>query len=212
VQIGRAQSSLVPMVLEQTSRGERSFDIYSRLLNERIIFIGQQIDDDIANLVVAQLIHLESDDPDKDISVYVNSPGGSLHAGLAIYDAMQYIRNDVSTLCYGMAMSAGSLILTGGAKGKRYSLPNSRILIHQPLGGFQGQSTDVEIHANEMLELRRLLDEIYSRHTGQSHEQVHDDMERDRFFSAEQAVEYGLIDRIITARELNRRKSGFAAA
>jgi ATP-dependent Clp protease protease subunit len=200
------------MVLEQTSRGERSFDIYSRLLNERIIFIGQQIDDDIANLVVAQLIHLESDDPDKDISVYVNSPGGSLHAGLAIYDAMQYIRNDVSTLCYGMAMSAGSLILTGGAKGKRYSLPNSRILIHQPLGGFQGQSTDVEIHANEMLELRRLLDEIYSRHTGQSPEQVHDDMERDRFFSAEQAVEYGLIDRIITARELNRRKSGFAAA
>ncbi len=212
MQIGRAQSSLVPMVLEQTSRGERSFDIYSRLLNERIIFIGQQIDDDIANLVVAQLIHLESDDPDKDISVYVNSPGGSLHAGLAIYDAMQYIRSDVSTLCYGMAMSAGSLILTGGAKGKRYSLPNSRILIHQPLGGFQGQSTDVEIHANEMLELRRLLDEIYSRHTGQSPEQVHDDMERDRFFSAEQAVEYGLIDRIITARELNRRKSGFAAA
>jgi ATP-dependent Clp protease protease subunit len=212
MQIGSARSSLVPMVLEQTSRGERSFDIYSRLLNERIIFIGQQIDDDIANLVVAQLIHLESDDPDKDISVYVNSPGGSLHAGLAIYDAMQYIRNDVSTLCYGMAMSAGSLILTGGTKGKRYSLPNSRILIHQPLGGFQGQSTDVEIHANEMLELRRLLDEIYSRHTGQSPEQVHDDMERDRFFSAEQAVEYGLIDRIITARELNRRKSGFAAA
>ena len=212
MQIGRAQSSLVPMVLEQTSRGERSFDIYSRLLNERIIFIGQQIDDDIANLVVAQLIHLESDDPDKDISVYVNSPGGSLHGGLAIYDAMQYIRNDVSTLCYGMAMSAGSLILTGGTKGKRYSLPNSRILIHQPLGGFQGQSTDVEIHANEMLELRRLLDEIYSRHTGQSREQVHDDMERDRFFSAEQAVEYGLIDRIITGRELNRRKSGFAAA
>ena len=212
MQIGRAQSSLVPMVLEQTSRGERSFDIYSRLLNERIIFIGQQIDDDIANLVVAQLIHLESDDPDKDISVYVNSPGGSLHGGLAIYDAMQYIRNDVSTLCYGMAMSAGSLILTGGTKGKRYSLPNSRILIHQPSSGFQGQSTDIEIHAKEILELRGRLDEIYARHTGQSTEQVHDDMERDRFFSAEQAVEYGLIDRIITARELNRRKSGFAAA
>jgi ATP-dependent Clp protease protease subunit len=212
VQIGRAQSSLVPMVLEQTSRGERSFDIYSRLLNERIIFVGQQIDDDIANLVVAQLIHLESDDPDKDISVYVNSPGGSLHGGLAIYDAMQYIRNDVSTLCYGMAMSAGSLILTGGTKGKRYSLPNSRILIHQPSSGFQGQSTDIEIHAKEILELRGRLDEIYARHTGQSTEQVHDDMERDRFFSAEQAVEYGLIDRIITARELNRRKSGFAAA
>ena len=212
MQIGRAQSSLVPMVLEQTSRGERSFDIYSRLLNERIIFIGQQIDDDIANLVVAQLIHLESDDPDKDISVYVNSPGGSLHGGLAIYDAMQYIRNDVSTLCYGMAMSAGSLILTGGTKGKRYSLPNSRILIHQPSSGFQGQSTDIEIHAKEILELRSRLDEIYARHTGQSTEQVHDDMERDRFFSAEQAVEYGLIDRIITTRELNRRKSGFAAA
>ncbi len=165
MQIGRAQSSLVPMVLEQTSRGERSFDIYSRLLNERIIFIGQQIDDDIANLVVAQLIHLESDDPDKDISVYVNSPGGSLHAGLAIYDAMQYVRPDVSTLCYGMAMSAASLILTGGTKGKRFTLPNSRILIHQPSSGFQGQSTDIEIHAKEILELRRLLDEIYSRHT-----------------------------------------------
>jgi ATP-dependent Clp protease, protease subunit len=212
VQIGRAQSSLVPMVLEQTSRGERSFDIYSRLLNERIVFIGQQIDDDIANLVVAQLIHLESDDPDKDIAVYVNSPGGSLHAGLAIYDAMQYVNPDVSTLCYGMAMSAGSLILTGGAKGKRFTLPNARILIHQPLGGFQGQSTDVEIHANEMLELRRVLDEIYARHTGQSIEQVHDDMERDRFFSAQQAVDYGLVDRIISERELNRRKSGFAAA
>jgi ATP-dependent Clp protease protease subunit len=212
VQIGRAQSSLVPMVLEQTSRGERSFDIYSRLLNERIIFIGQQIDDDIANLVVAQLIHLESDDPDKDISVYVNSPGGSLHAGLAIYDAMQYVRPDVSTLCYGMAMSAASLILTGGTKGKRFTLPNSRILIHQPSSGFQGQSTDIEIHAKEILELRRLLDDIYSRHTGQTVEQVHDDMERDRFFSAQQAIDYGLVDKIISARELNRRKSGFAAA
>jgi ATP-dependent Clp protease protease subunit len=199
------------MVLEQTSRGERSFDIYSRLLNERIVFIGQQIDDDIANLVVAQLIHLESDDPDKDIAIYVNSPGGSLHAGLAIYDAMQYVRPDVSTLCYGMAMSAASLILAGGTKGKRFSLPNSRILIHQPSSGFQGQSTDIEIHAKEVLELRRRLDEIYSRHTGQSVEQVHDDMERDRFFSAQQAVDYGLVDSIISARELNRRKSGFAA-
>jgi ATP-dependent Clp protease protease subunit len=160
--------------------------------------------------VVAQLIHLESDDPDKDISVYVNSPGGSLHAGLAIYDAMQYIRPDVQTLCYGMAMSAASLILTGGAKGKRFSLPNARILIHQPSSGFQGQSTDIEIHAREVLELRRLLDEIYARHTGQSVEQVHDDMERDRFFSAQQAVDYGLVDRIITARELTRRRSGFA--
>ena len=211
MQVGRAQSSLVPMVLEQTSRGERSFDIYSRLLNERIIFIGQQIDDDIANLVVAQLIHLESDDPDKDIAVYVNSPGGSLHAGLAIYDAMQYVNPDVSTLCYGMAMSAGSLILTGGAKGKRYTLPNARILIHQPSSGFQGQSSDIEIHAREILELRRVLDEIYSRHTGQTGEQVHEDMERDRFFSAQQAVDYGLVDEIISAREVQRRQSGFAA-
>jgi ATP-dependent Clp protease, protease subunit len=211
MQIGRANSSLVPMVLEQTSRGERSFDIYSRLLNERIIFIGQQIDDDIANLVVAQLIHLESDDPDKDIAVYVNSPGGSLHAGLAIYDAMQYVNPDVSTLCYGMAMSAGSLILTGGTKGKRYTLPNARILIHQPSSGFQGQSSDIEIHANEILELRRVLEDIYSRHTGQTREQVHDDMERDRFFSTEQAVEYGLVDEIISAREVQRRQSGFAA-
>jgi ATP-dependent Clp protease, protease subunit len=209
--IGRAQSSLVPMVLEQTSRGERSFDIYSRLLNERIVFIGQQIDDDIANLVVAQLIHLESDDPDKDIAVYVNSPGGSLHAGLAIYDAMQYVNPDVSTLCYGMAMSAGSLILTGGAKGKRYTLPNARILIHQPSSGFQGQSSDIEIHAKEILELRNVLDEVYSRHTGQTREQVHDDMDRDRFFSAQQAVDYGLVDEIISAREVQRRQSGFAA-
>jgi len=211
MQVGRTHSSLVPMVLEQTSRGERSFDIYSRLLNERIVFIGQPVDDDIANLVVAQLIHLESDDPDKDISVYVNSPGGSLHAGLAIYDAMQYVKPDVQTLCYGMAMSAASLILAGGAKGKRLSLPNARILIHQPSSGFQGQSTDIEIHAKEVLELRRLLDEIYARHTGQSVEQVHDDMERDRFFSAEQAVEYGLVDRIVSARDLQRRRSGFAA-
>jgi ATP-dependent Clp protease protease subunit len=210
MQIGHAHSSLVPMVLEQTSRGERSFDIYSRLLNERIVFIGQPIDDDIANLVVAQLIHLESDDPDKDIAVYVNSPGGSLHAGLAIYDAMQYVRPDVQTLCYGMAMSAGSLILTGGAEGKRLSLPNARILIHQPSSGFQGQSTDIEIHAREILELRRLLEKIYARHTGQSVEQVHDDMDRDRFFSAEGAVDYGLVDRIITERELRRTPSGFA--
>ncbi len=210
MQVGHVHSSLVPMVLEQTSRGERSFDIFSRLLNERIVFIGQPIDDDIANLVVAQLIHLESDDPDKDISVYVNSPGGSLHAGLAIYDAMQYVRPDVQTLCYGMAMSAGSLILTGGAKGKRLTLPNSRILIHQPSSGFNGQSTDIEIHAREILELRALLEEIYARHTDLSREQVHDDMERDRFFSAEQAVEYGLVDRIVTSRELRRTPSGFA--
>jgi ATP-dependent Clp protease protease subunit len=210
-QVGRVSSSLVPMVLEQTARGERSFDIYSRLLNERILFIGQQIDDDIANLAVAQLIHLESEDPEKDVSVYVNSPGGSLHAGLAIYDAMQYIRCDVQTVCYGMAMSAGSLILMGGAHGKRSSLPNSRILIHQPSSGFQGQSSDIEIHAKEILELRRRLDEIYARHTGQSVDQIHDDMERDRFFSAEEARDYGLIDRILSEHDIERRPSGFAA-
>jgi ATP-dependent Clp protease protease subunit len=212
MQIGRAHSSLVPMVLEQTARGERSFDIYSRLLNERIVFIGQPIDDELANLVVAQLLHLESDDPGKDVSVYVNSPGGSLHAGLAIYDTMQYVQPDVQTICYGMAMSAGSLILAGGAKGKRLSLPNARVLIHQPSSGFQGPSSDVEIHAREILDLRRRLEEIYSHHTGQSAEQIHDDIERDRFFSAEQAVEYGLIDRVIAAHELRRTPSGFARA
>jgi ATP-dependent Clp protease protease subunit len=212
MQIGRAHSSLVPMVLEQTPRGERSFDIYSRLLGERIVFIGQPIDDDLANLVVAQLLHLESDDPDKDVSVYVNSPGGSLHAGLAIYDAMQYVRPDVATICYGMAMSAGSLILTGGAQGKRLSLPNARILIHQPSSGFQGQSSDIEIHAREILELRRRLEEIYALHTGQDTEQIHDDMDRDRFFGADEAVDYGLVDRIITERELRRRPSGFAGS
>ena len=212
MQIGRATSSLVPMVVEQTARGERSFDIYSRLLNERIVFIGRPIDDELANLVVAQLVHLESDDPDKDVSVYVNSPGGSLHAGLAIYDTMQYIRPAVQTLCYGMAMSAGSLILAGGAEGKRLTLPNARILIHQPSSGFQGQSSDIEIHAREILELRRVTEEIYARHTGQPIEQVHDDMERDRFFGAEEAVGYGLVDRIIPASELRRSRSGFAAA
>jgi ATP-dependent Clp protease protease subunit len=210
MQIGRATSSLVPMVLEQTSRGERSFDIFSRLLNERIVFIGQQIDDDIANLAVAQLIHLESEDPEKDIAVYVNSPGGSLHAGLAIYDAMQYVRCDVQTVCYGMAMSAGSLILAGGTQGKRASLPNARILIHQPSSGFQGQSSDIEIHAKEILDLRKRLEEIYSHHTGQSVEQIHDDMERDRFFSAQDAAEYGLVDRVMSEHELKQRPSGFA--
>ena len=202
--------SLIPMVVEQTARGERSFDIYSRLLGERIVFIGQQIDDDIANLVVAQLLHLESEDPDKDIHVYVNSPGGSLHAGLAIYDAMQYVAPDVETTCYGIAMSAGSLILAGGAGGKRLALPNARILIHQPSAGFQGQSSDIEIHAREILELRRRLDEIYARHTGQTVEQVHEDAERDRFFDPAQAVDYGLIDRVIEAHELRHTPAGFA--
>ena len=199
------------MVIEQSPRGERSFDIYSRLLNERIVFIGTPVDDQVANLVVAQLLHLESDDADKDISLYVNSPGGSVYAGLAIYDTMQFIKPDVQTICFGVAMSMGSLLLTGGAPGKRMALPNSRILIHQPSGGFEGQSTDVEIHAREILELRGHIDAIYARHTGQQLEQVHDDMDRDRYFTAEQAREYGLIDRVISSHELTRLPTGFAA-
>jgi ATP-dependent Clp protease protease subunit len=204
--------SLIPMVIEQTARGERSFDIYSRLLSERIIFLGQQIDDEIANVIVAQLMHLESDDPEKDVSIYINSPGGSLSAALAIYDAMQFIGPDIQTICFGIAMSGGSLILAGGAEGKRLTLPNGRILIHQPSGGFQGQATDIEIHAREALDLRRRMEQIYARHTGQSVEQIHDDAERDRFFSAEQALEYGLVDRIVDHRKLPRRRAGFAAA
>jgi ATP-dependent Clp protease protease subunit len=188
---------LVPTVIEQSARGEREYDIYSRLLNERIIFLGTPIDDMIANLVVAQLLHLESADPDKDISIYINSPGGSIYAGLAIYDTMQFIKPDVATICCGVAMSMGSLLLTGGASGKRMALPNSRILIHQPSAGFEGQSSDIEIHAREILKTRERIDEIYAQHTGRSIEEVHRDMERDRFFSAEAAVEYGLIDRVL---------------
>ncbi|MCP9490176.1 MAG: ATP-dependent Clp protease proteolytic subunit [Solirubrobacteraceae bacterium MAG38_C4-C5] len=188
---------LVPMVVERSARGEREYDIYSRLLNERIIFLGSPINDQIANLVVAQLLHLESADPDKDISIYINSPGGSIYAGLAVYDTMRFIKPDVQTICVGIAMSMGSLLLTGGAPGKRMSLPNSRILIHQPSAGFEGQSSDIEIHAREILKTRKRIDEIYAQHTGQPEEQVHDDMERDRFFTADQAAEYGLIDRVI---------------
>jgi ATP-dependent Clp protease, protease subunit len=190
---------LIPTVIERTARGEREFDIYSRLLNERIIFLGTPIDDTIANLVVAQLLHLESEDPDKDISIYVNCPGGSIYAGLAIYDTMNFIKPDISTICCGIAMSMGSLLLTAGNKGKRFSLPNSRILIHQPSAGFEGQSTDIEIHAREILNVRARIDEIYALHTGRTVEQVHTDMERDRFFSAEKAVEYGLIDKVISS-------------
>jgi ATP-dependent Clp protease protease subunit len=188
---------LIPMVIEQTARGDREFDIYSRLLNERIIFLGTPIDDQIANLVVAQLLHLESSDPDKDISIYINCPGGSIYSGLAIYDTMQFIKPDIQTICIGIAMSMGSLLLTGGAKGKRFSLPNSRLLIHQPSAGFEGQSSDIEIHAREILKVRERIDELYALHTGQTFEQVHRDMERDRFFKADEAVEYGLIDRVI---------------
>jgi ATP-dependent Clp protease protease subunit len=188
---------LIPMVVEQTARGEREFDIYSRLLNERIIFLGTPIDDQIANLIVAQLLHLESQDPDKDISIYINCPGGAIYSGLAIYDTMQFIKPDIQTICVGIAMSLGSLLLAGGANGKRFALPNSRLLIHQPSAGFEGQATDIEIHAQEILKIRQRIDEIYAKHTGQATEQVREDMERDRFFTAEQAVEYGLIDRVI---------------
>ena len=190
-------SPLIPMVVEQTARGERAFDIYSRLLNERIIFVGTPIDDDIANLTIAQLLHLESEDPDKEISIYINSPGGSVYAGLAIYDTMQFIKPDVQTICAGIAMSMGAVLLAGGAPGKRMALPNSRILIHQVLGGFRGQATDIEIHARETLAVRARLDEILAHHTGKTPEQVHDDSDRDRFFTADEAVEYGLIDKVI---------------
>jgi ATP-dependent Clp protease, protease subunit len=188
---------LIPTVIETTARGEREYDIYSRLLNDRIIFLGAPIDDLVANLIVAQLLHLESEDPDKDISIYINSPGGSITAGLAVYDTMQFIKPQVTTICVGVAMSMGSLLLTAGAKGKRMALPNSRLLIHQPSAGYEGQSSDIEIHANEILKTRRRIDEIYALHTGQSIEQVNKDMERDRFFSSEQGVEYGLIDRVL---------------
>jgi ATP-dependent Clp protease protease subunit len=188
------------MVVEQTSRGERAFDIYSRLLNERIIFLGTPVTEDIANLIVAQLIHLESEDPDKDISLYINSPGGSVYAGLAIYDTMQFIKCDVQTICVGIAMSMGALLLAGGAAGKRMATPNSKILIHQVSGGFQGQATDIEIHAREIIDIRRRLDEIIAKHTGQDIERVKGDTERDYFMSAEEAVEYSIVDRVIENR------------
>ena len=193
-------SPLVPMVVEQTSRGERAFDIYSRLLNERIIFLGTPIDDQIANLVVAQLLHLESEEPDKDISLYVNSPGGSVYAGLAIYDTMQFIKPDVQTICVGIAMSMGALLLAGGTKGKRMSLPNAKILIHQVSSGFQGQATDIEIQAREVISIKRRLEEVIAEHTGQELEKVSHDMERDYFMTAEEAKDYGIIDTVIAHR------------
>jgi ATP-dependent Clp protease protease subunit len=193
-------SPLIPMVVEQTSRGERAFDIYSRLLNERIIFLGTAINDQVANVVVAQLLHLESEDPDKDISIYVNSPGGNVYAGLAIYDTIQFIKPDVSTICVGIAMSMGALILSGGAKGKRYALPNSKILIHQVSGGFEGPATDIEIHAREALSLRRRLDEILALQTGQELDKVEKDTERDYFMTAEESLAYGIIDKILEHR------------
>jgi len=193
-------SPLIPMVIEQTSRGERSFDIYSRLLNERIIFLGTPIDDQIANLIIAQLMHLESEDPEKDIQIYINSPGGQVYSGLAIYDTMQYIKPDIQTTCIGIAMSMGAVILAGGAKGKRVALPNAKILIHQVSGGFQGQATDIEIQARETINLKRRLEEILAEHTGKPTEQVAKDMERDYFLTSQEAQEYGIIDNVIAHR------------
>lgn len=191
---------LVPIVVEQTGRGERSYDIYSRLLKDRIIFMGSGVDDNIANLIVAQLLFLESEDPEKDIHVYVNSPGGLVTAGLAIYDTMQYVKPDVSTICIGQAASMGALLLAGGAPGKRYALPHSRILIHQPLGGAQGQATDIDIQAKEILRVREELTAIMAKHTGQPLDRIHRDTERDFFMTGQQAVEYGIIDKVIEKR------------
>lgn len=191
---------MIPMVVEQTGRGERAYDIYSRLLKDRIVFLGSGVDDNIANLIVAQLLFLESEDPDKDIHLYINSPGGLVSAGLAIYDTMQYVKPDVSTICIGQAASMGALLLAGGAEGKRFALPNSRILIHQPLGGAQGQATEIDIQAREILRIREELTKILSRHSGQSLEKIHRDTERDFFMSGIQAKEYGIIDKVIDKR------------
>jgi ATP-dependent Clp protease protease subunit len=192
--------NLVPMVVEQTARGERAYDIYSRLLKERLVFIVGPVEDQMANLIVAQLLYLESENPDKDIQLYINSPGGTVTSGLSIYDTMQFVNCDVSTICVGQAASMGALLLGGGTNGKRYALPHSRIMVHQPSAGFQGQATDIDIHAKETLELKRRLNEIMSRHTGQTVEQVEKDLERDNFMSGEQAVQYGLIDTVLEQR------------
>ncbi len=194
------QANLVPMVVEQSARGERAYDIYSRLLKERVIFVVGPVEDHMANLIVAQLLFLESENPDKDISLYINSPGGSVTAGLAIYDTMQFIKPDVTTLCTGQAASMGAILLAGGASGKRYGLPHSRVMIHQPLGGFQGQASDFEIHAKEILSVRARLNKLLAHHTGKSEEIIERDTERDNFMSAEESVEYGLIDQVLTSR------------
>jgi len=192
--------ALVPMVIEQTSRGERSYDIYSRLLKERIIFLTGQVEDHMANLVVAQMLFLEAENPDKDIHLYINSPGGVITAGMSIYDTMQFIKPDVSTICMGQACSMGAFLLTAGTKGKRYCLPNSRVMIHQPLGGFQGQASDIEIHAKEILKIKSRMNELMAKHTGKKIKEIENDTERDRFLSAEEAVSYGLVDKIYTNR------------
>ena len=193
--------ALIPIVIEQSPRGERAFDIYSRLLKERIIFLGGAINDEVANLIIAQLLFLEAEDPNRDITLYINSPGGVVTAGLGIYDTIQYIKADVSTLCLGQAASMGSLLLAAGAKGKRFTLPNSRILIHQPMGGFQGQATDIDIHAKEILKLRQRLNEILADHTGQPLKKIQADTERDYFMGSQEALKYGLVDEIIEKRE-----------
>jgi ATP-dependent Clp protease protease subunit len=192
--------NLVPMVVEQTARGERAYDIYSRLLKERLIFIVGPVEDQMANLIVAQLLYLESENPDKDIQLYINSPGGSVTSGLSIYDTMQFVACDISTICIGQAASMGALLLAGGASGKRYALPHSRIMVHQPSAGFQGQATDIEIHAKEVLELKRRLNEIMAKHTGQTVKQIEKDLERDNFMGGEDAVKYGLIDELLASR------------
>ncbi|GAA0481200.1 MULTISPECIES: ATP-dependent Clp endopeptidase proteolytic subunit ClpP [Tatumella] len=196
-----SQMALVPMVVEQTSRGERSYDIFSRLLKERVIFLTGQVEDQMANLIVAQMLFLEAENPEKDIYLYINSPGGVITAGMSIYDTMQFIKPDVSTICMGQACSMGSFLLTAGAEGKRFCLPNSRVMIHQPLGGFQGQATDIEIHAREILKVKQRMNELMAKHTGQSLAQIESDTERDRFLSAAEAVEYGLVDSILTQRK-----------
>ena len=193
---------LIPMVIEQSSRGERAYDIYSRLLKDRIIFMGEQVDDNIANIIIAQMLFLESEDPDKDINLYINSPGGSVTSGLSIYDTMQYIRPDVATICMGQNSSMAAMLLSAGAKGKRYALPHSRIMIHQPLGGTQGQATDIDIHAREILKIRDTLNQILAKHTGQDIEKIRKDTERDFFMTSEEAKQYGIIDKIISSREM----------
>jgi len=195
---------LIPIVIEQSSRGERAYDIYSRLLKDRSIFMGERVQDSMANTVIAQMLFLESEDPDKDINLYINSPGGSVTAGLAIYDTMQYIRPDISTICMGQATSMGALLLAAGAKGKRYTLPHARVMIHQPLGGAQGQATDIDIQAKEIMKIKELLHKILVKHTGQSMEKIRQDTERDYFMDAEEAMRYGIVDRIITERDMGK--------
>ncbi|MBL7204040.1 MAG: ATP-dependent Clp endopeptidase proteolytic subunit ClpP [Desulfobacteraceae bacterium] len=196
---------LIPMVIEQSSRGERAYDIYSRLLKDRIIFMGEQVVDNMANTIIAQMLFLESEDPDKDINIYINSPGGSITAGLAIYDTMQYIKPDIATICMGQTTSMAALLLAAGTKGKRYALPHGRVMIHQPLGGAQGQATDIDIHAREILKMRDELNEILAKHTGQDIEKIRKDSERDYFMSSEEAKEYGIIDRVISKREMQEQ-------